>query len=61
MKSKELKRTEALARNTQWAALSPEAQLNHLNALNLRASKQRKKLGQIDDKKKVIIPAGCIN
>ncbi len=61
MKSKEQKRNEAQARNEKWAAMSPEAQLNHLNALKLRASKQRKKLGQIDDKKKVIIPVGCIN
>lgn len=61
MKSKEQKRKEAEARNSKWKSLTSEQQLQYLDTMKFRASKQRKKLGQIDEKKKVIIPEYCIN
>ncbi len=60
MKSKEVKRNEANIRNDKWASLSADQKLASLNSSQLRASKQRKKLGQIGEDRKVIIPANCI-
>tara|TARA_Y100001938_G_C7979092_1_gene373421 strand:+ start:690 stop:842 length:153 start_codon:yes stop_codon:yes gene_type:complete len=44
MKKKDVKRREAEERNEQWAALSPEEQLAHLDRLKLRAKRQRAKI-----------------
>lgn len=55
MKKKDVKRREAEERNERWAAKSHVEQLEHLNRLKLRATKQRAKiLDKIekDEKKK---------
>lgn len=44
MKDKNVKCKEAEARNAVWAKLSPTHQLEYLDKLGLKASKQRKKI-----------------
>jgi len=44
MKDKNAKHSEAVARNAAWAKLSPQQQLEHLDRLGLKATKQRKKI-----------------
>lgn len=44
MKPADVRRAEALTRNTAWAALSPEQQLQRLDALGLAAKQQRARL-----------------
>lgn len=44
MKPVDVRRAEALTRNTAWAALSPEQQLQRLDALGLAAKQQRARL-----------------
>ena len=46
MKDKSVKHTEAVTRNTAWAQLSPTHQLEALDKLGLKASKQRKKIAK---------------
>jgi hypothetical protein len=46
MKMKSEKRKEAEARNAEWAALSPQKQLAHLDKLGLVAKKQRAKIAK---------------
>lgn len=47
MKAKTVKHTEAVARNAQWAKLTPAQQLAYLDANGLGAAKQRAKLAKI--------------
>lgn len=44
MKDKSTKRSEAIARNTAWAQLTPTKQLEYLNSLSFVAKKQRQKI-----------------
>lgn len=44
MKDKSTKRSEAEARNAAWAKMSPQHQLETLDKLGLKATKQRKKI-----------------
>jgi hypothetical protein len=60
MKNKLQKRQEADVRNKKWNSLSSIEKLQYLNDKNLRAPKQREKLGQIDNKGNIIIPKNCI-
>lgn len=46
MKDKNVKRTEAEVRNSAWAKLSPTHQLEALDKLGLKATKQRKKIAK---------------
>jgi hypothetical protein len=41
---KDLRRKEAEARNSTWAAMSPKQQLAHLDMLGVAAVKQRAKI-----------------
>ncbi len=50
MKSKSVKRAEAVTRNAKWAAMSPTEQLAFLDSVKLSAPKQRKKLAAILNK-----------
>lgn len=44
MKTKSVKRVEAVERNEKWANMSPKHQLEYLDKNNLVATKQRKKI-----------------
>ena len=44
MKTKREKQVEAVARNEQWANMSPVHQLEYLDKNKLKAAKQRKKI-----------------
>jgi hypothetical protein len=44
MKRKDTKRTEAIARNEKWAALSPAKQLEYLDSTAEVTKKQRAKI-----------------
>jgi hypothetical protein len=61
MKTANQKKTEAEARNAEWAKLTGVQKLARLDALQLRAEKQRRKWGQVDAKGDTIIPEGCVN
>ncbi len=44
MKAKNVKHVEAVARNLEWAKLTPAQQLAHLDAYGMVATKQRAKI-----------------
>jgi hypothetical protein len=46
MKVKSVKHTEAVERNAAWAKMSPAHQLEQLDKLGLKATKQRKKIAK---------------
>ena len=46
MKAKNIKQTEATARNADWAKLTPAQQLAYLDKHNFVATKQRAKLAK---------------
>lgn len=46
MKTKSVKRSEAIARNNEWSKLTPQQQLDYLDKHNLAATKQRAKLNK---------------
>jgi len=50
MKTKSVKRSEAITRNNEWAKLSKEQQLEYLNKNGFVAKKQRAKLNKYNGK-----------
>ncbi len=46
MKTKSVKQSEANARNSEWAKLTPQQQLDYLNKNGFVAEKQRAKLSK---------------
>ena len=46
MKDKSVKRAEAEVRNSAWAKMSPAHQMEQLDKLGLKATKQRKKIAK---------------
>jgi len=47
MKTKSVKRSEAVVRNSDWATLSPQQQLAYLDKQGFVAKKQRAKLAKV--------------
>ena len=50
MKPQAVKRAEAEARNTAWAAKTPHQQLQYLDAHNLVAKRQRERIAKCPSK-----------